>query len=273
MSDTYFIRPERARLSARELWQSRALFWNLVRAAAVQPYRGMRAGYLWTLGRPFLFLVVLAFIKSRSNGDMGERDLPYPLFLYTGLVLWWYFVDALKQAARSPQTYRGLITKIYFPRIIIPAIPVFSRLVDLGIQAVGLVLMMLVYGRYPGTGIWLLPVVLVNVVLLCLGFGYLFAVASVVSRDAERILDYLLYVGLFLSPVLYTLALIPPEYRTVYTLLNPMAGPMSAIRSALFSGVPVDAGALAASLVTSAVLCVLGGIVYQKVQGTFAERM
>ena len=272
MKGIYFIRPVPSRVSFGELWRVRWMFLSLVRTSALLPYSETRFGYLWTLLRPFIFLSVIVFIKHRSGGQVGQ-EIQYPLYVYSGLVLWWYTVDAIKASARSPFTYKGLITKIYYPRVITPAIPVLGRLFDLAIQGAGILFMMLLYWQFPGKNFWLLPVALLNVLLLALALGYLFAVAIVAFRDAERVLDYLLYIGLFLSPVLYSPVIIPEEYRTLYAWLNPTVGPLTAFRAALFADVRMDYQPLVASLVVTCVLLVAGIAVFQRAQARFAEKM
>jgi len=128
MIERQFIRPQTIeKVSLTEIWRVRNMVSNLIRSSALLPYSNTYFSYLWTLLRPFIFLGVIVFIKQRSGGNMGE-EIPYPLFLYSGLILWWYLVDAIKQSARSVFTYQGLISKIYFPRVIAPAVPVFGIL-------------------------------------------------------------------------------------------------------------------------------------------------
>lgn len=272
MADSYVIRPVPARVTIADLWRVRWMFFSLVRTSALLPYSETRYGAVWTLLRPFIFLAVMVFIKQQSASRMGE-EVAYPLFLYTGLVFWWYLVDAMKAAARSPFSYKGLITKIYYPRIITPAIPVLGRLFDLAIQGGGIIFMMFAYDQFPGGNIWLLPVAIFNIFLLALGLGYLFAVAVVAFRDAERILDYLLYIGLFLSPVLYAPAIVPEEYRSLYGWINPAVGPLTAFRAALFSDVRMTYEPLVSSLVVSSVLFFVGIWLFQRAQAGFAEKM
>lgn len=263
---------ETDKISFRAVWRVREMYFNLVRTAALKPYTGKSFGYLWTLLRPFIFLAVMVFIKHRSSGNMGD-DIEYPLFLYSGLILWWYFVDALKQSSRSPNTYRGLITKIYFPRIIIPAVPVASRLFDLFIQITGIVGMMVYFGHYPGSDFYLAFFAVLNMVVLAMGFGYILSVTAIISPDVERILDYILYVGLFVSPVIYGLKLIPEQYQTLYIWLNPVAGPLLAFRAGLFSGFAFDINNLLISMLVSSVVLILGAFFYQRVQASLIERM
>lgn len=272
ITESYVIRAAPARLSFAELWRCRWMFLNLVRSSALLPYSETKFGYFWTMLRPFIFLSVMVLIKQRSGGVMGE-NFAYPLFLYTGLVLWWYLVDSVKASARSPFLYKGLITKIYYPRVITPAIPVLGRLFDLLIQAVGILVMMLIFDHYPDSNILLLPVAVFNILLLSLGLGYLFSILVVAFRDTERILDYILYIGIFLSPVLYAPTIIPSEYRTLYIWINPTVGPLSAFRAALFSGVEFDNVSLIASLITSTVLFIIGTVWFQIVQHHFPEKV
>lgn len=273
MLEKQVIRPDTVgKFSWREIWRGRNMVMNLIRASAILPYSETYLGYIWTLFRPFIFLAVIVFIKKRSGGDMGE-DIPYPLFLYSGLILWWYIVDAIKQSSRSAFAYKGLITKIYFPRIIIPAVPVIARLFDLGIQVVGVIVMMVIFSRYPDNNVFMLPLVFLNVIILCLGLGYLLAVVSVAFRDVERIVDYVLYIGLFMSPVLYAVRLVPPEYQDLYSWLNPTVGPLMAFRAVLFSGVQQNYQWLMHSMIVSVVLLIVGMTVFNRMQAMLAERM
>lgn len=269
----YWIRPHSVGdLSWREIFNCREMIRNLIRSSALLPYSETYFGYFWTLLRPFIFLGVLVFIKNRSMANMGE-EIPYPLFLFSGLVLWWYMVDAIRQSARSTFTYKGLITKIYFPRVIIPVVPVIARFFDLSLQAIGLIGLMVFYGQYPGGNILLLPLVFLNIGILCLGVGFLFSVLSVVLKDMERILDYVLYVGMFVSPVIYAIELIPPEYRMLYSWVNPTVGPLMAFRAALFSDLTPDYVAFFHSFVVSGILLLVGVVIFQRMQVLLAERM
>jgi lipopolysaccharide transport system permease protein len=269
----YLIRPHSVgELSWREIFNCREMIRNLIRSSALLPYSETYFGYFWTLMRPFIFLGVLVFIKNRSMANMGE-EIPYPLFLYSGLILWWYVVDAIKQSARSSFSYKGLITKIYFPRVILPVVPVIARFFDFGIQGIGLIGLMIFYGHYPDSNILLLPLVFLNVSMFCLGIGLFFAVLSVAFKDTERILDYILYVGLFISPVIYAIDLIPADFRLVYSWLNPTVGPLMAFRAALFSGLTPDYTGLLHSFLVSGILLIFGYFIFQRMQVSLAERM
>jgi lipopolysaccharide transport system permease protein len=271
---TFVIRARQRSLKAylRDLYHARFMFTKLTAAAATMPYQNLALGVVWTMIRPLIFLAVIVFIKQRSGADMGE-EVPYVLFVLSGLVLWWYFVDAARASSRSLQRYRGLITKIYFPRAIAPAIPVFARFYDLGFQALVLVGFMIAFGLGPGPAIAALPLVLVAMFMLSLGVGYLFAALGAYVRDLERVLDNTLYVAFFVSPVIYSTNLIPEAFHTPFMVLNPMAGVLEAARMSLFSTVPFDWQPLAIALGVSAVWLIVGLLVFLRLEEEISERV
>lgn len=248
------------------------MFWNLVKSSALSPYADMALGFFWTFVRPFIFLLVIAFVRKQSNAQMGE-SIEYILFVYSGLVLWWYFVDATKQSARSFSRYRGLITKIYYPRIITPAIPVFARLFDLALQLLAAVPLMIYYGHFPDWHIVLLPLVIVHVLLIALALGYVFSIFAALLRDFERILDFLLYAAFFVSPVIFSAAIVPRDYFAMYSVLNPMAIPLEAFRAALFSGGVVEVQTWLISASVSLVWLIVGFALFFRYQDEIAERV
>lgn len=264
--------PQDWRSLTAEIARARFLFLNLVRTAALAPYSKMVFGVLWTFLRPLLFLAVLVFIKARSGAAMGE-NIPYALYLLTGLVAWWYFVDATRQSSRGVFTYRSLITKVYLPRLIIPAVAPVARMFDLAVQAVLIVPFMIALHCYPGVEILLLPLVILHLALLSLALGYIFTALAIFMRDVERIIDYVLYIGMFLSPVIYSTQIVPPDYRYLYVAINPAAGPLEALRGVLFADAPIDVGAWALSAGVTAVLLALGLSMFQRVQDVLAERV
>lgn len=256
----------------REVSAARFMFWNMVKAAALRPYTGMLLGPLWTMLRPLLFLAVIMLLKNFSGARMGE-SIHYSLYLYSGLVMWWYLVDASRQSSRSIFSYRGIITKIYFPRIVAPAVPVVARLLDLGVQLLPLIAFMAYHAQAPGIRVLLLPMVLIHAMLLCLGLGYLFAAMAAITKDAERILEYILYVGLFLSPVIYSTQIVPAEYRMVYAVLNPAVGPLLAWRAALFDAVSLDYFLWLLSFSTTLCLLIVGVLAFARVESQLGERV
>lgn len=272
--ETLIIRPSSRSifLSVKEMFAARYMFWNLVKSSALSPYADMAVGFFWTFLRPLIFLLVITFIRKQSNAQMGET-VEYALFVYSGLILWWYFVDATKQAARSFSKYRGLVTKIYYPKVITPAVPVFARLFDLGLQLLAALPLMLLFNHFPDWNIALLPLVIVHVMVVSLALGYVFSIFSSFLRDFERILDFLLYTAFFVSPVIFSAAIVPQEYLGIYNLLNPMAVPLEVFRAALFSGgaIAVQAWILAADVALAGL--VAGLVLFMRFQDEIAERV
>ncbi len=256
----------------RALFAARYMLWNLVRSAALAPYTDVALSFFWTFARPFIFLGVIVFLRNQSGARM-EESVEYPAFVLSGLVLWWYFTDATRQSARSLYRYRGLLTKVFFPRIITPAVPVLARLLDLGVQLVAAVPLMLHYGRHPDWHLLLLPLVVVHVALLSVGLGYIFAVLSAGAKDFERMLDFALYVALFVSPVIFSVHMVPAEFRDLYALLNPMVGPLEVIRAALFSGVALDLRAWGLSAISTTGILIIGLITFSRHEADLAERI
>jgi lipopolysaccharide transport system permease protein len=274
MSDRITIIESRpAKQSVRELFEFRDLTRNLILSSALQPYADTKLGYYWAVLRPFFFVYVMVFIKNISNPNMGE-ELPYPLFLYSGLILWWYFVDAIKQATKSLQSHRGLITKVYFPLIIVPVSAVVGRLFDLMLQIGGVLLMMVIYNVYPGAKtVPLLVLVVFHSVILALGFGLFFSILSIYFKDIERILDFSFYLGLFLSPVIYSSSIIPERIEDLYYWVNPFAGPLMYFRSALFSNVIIEWPIVFRSSILAVFVFTVGVFFFIKLQKRIGERL
>lgn len=253
-----------------DLWAARFLFWNLVRSGALAPYANVFLGFVWTLARPLVFLSVVVFLRRQSGARMGE-SIEYPLFLFCGIVLWWYFTDATRQAARSMTRYRGLVTKVYFPRIITPLVPVTGRLLDIAIQLLAIAPLAIHYGRYPDWRLVLLPVVVAQVAALALGLGYIFSVLSARARDFERFLEFSLYAGMFLSPVIFSITIIPEWFVELYAVINPMVGPLDAFRACLFGDATFHPKLLLLSGASTLIILVSGIWLFLRAEERLAE--
>jgi lipopolysaccharide transport system permease protein len=251
---------------------SRHMFWNMVRTSALLPYNDLMLGFFWTMFRPLVFLLVVVFIKKSSRADMGNQ-VEYELFVFSGIIAWWYFADAAQKSAQAIYNHRGIITKMYFPRIIIPIIPVFVRSFDLGLQLIALFLLMAWFGRVPDQDVWVLPLAALNLVLLALAVGFLCSVLSTYFRDIQQALVNLLYVGMFLSPVIYSASLVPEQYRLLYKILNPAVGPLTNLRAGLFDIYAPDFEGLIASYATTLVLLTIGVFAFKRIEDSLAERV
>jgi lipopolysaccharide transport system permease protein len=182
-------------------------------------------------------MVVFSIFFGHLAGIGSRTDVPYPLFAFSGLVPWWYFSQSLTSSAASLVDHRAVITKVYFPRILLPAAPLLSGLVDLGLAVAVLAGMMLWYGVTPGVAVLLLPVFVGLAMATALAAGLWLAALNALYRDFRYVIPYLLQIWLFASPVAYPSALVPAAWRPAYGV-NPMAGVIEGFRWALLDTAP-----------------------------------
>jgi lipopolysaccharide transport system permease protein len=198
--------------------------------------------------------------------------VPYALFVYSGIVFWYFFADTVMDIAASIRNDAAVIQKVYFPRLISPLVSLLANSFLLGIALLPAIGLMIYYGFYPGARILLLPVVFVQLCMLVFGLGCMFAAITVTNRDWERLLNFALYIGLFVSPVLYSTSMIPQRFHVAYAI-NPMVGSLDALRSALFAEVAWPTAAWSYSLAFSALVCMLGLAVFQRAEKYFVDKL
>jgi len=199
-----------------------------------------------------------------------SQGLPYPVFYYCALLPWMYFAGALQNATNTVVEHQRMITKVYFPRLVLPLAAVLSGLVDFAISFVVFLGMMLYYGLVPTRSALLLPVLLLLAVLTALGVGLWLSALNAIYRDVRYVLPFLVQFWMFASPVAYPSELVPEKWRWLYGL-NPMAGVIEGFRWALTGrGRPPGVLMLASGLMVGVVL--LGGLVFfRKMEGTIAD--
>jgi lipopolysaccharide transport system permease protein len=227
--------------------------------------------YVWPVFRPLLMVLLFSIFRNISEARIGV-SIPYPLYVYSGLILWFMFTEAVLETSASIKQNAGLIKKVYFPKILSPLAAVAANLSIFAITILPLTAMMIWYGAYPGWMVLMLPLVILQVSLLIFGLGCIFAALSVDNNDWERFLGFALYVGLFVSPVIYAPAMIPEDFRIYYSL-NPMAGTLMAFRSALFAGFQLTWAPWIYSWVITIVICVVGVAVFQRAERDIADRL
>ena len=227
------------KVNLRELYEYRHMLGSMIWKKIRVEFNDMYLNVFWACVRPLAMLAVFHFIKNYSGANMYV-SIPYSLYFYSGIIFWFYFVEATSTTAKSVERDAGLMQKIYFPRLISPLVPIVSGLYTLAIAAVPLLVMMLWNGVYPGWKILLLPLVLLTGMVLILGIGAMFASLTIFSRDSERFLKIILYLGLFVSPIMYQPDKIEARGQIIY-FLNPMAGILLAFRACLFSDFPLPA--------------------------------
>jgi homopolymeric O-antigen transport system permease protein len=256
-------------LNLGELWEYRELLYFFVWRDLKIRYKQTAIGAAWAVLQPFLTMVVFSLFFGRL-ARIPSGGLPYPIFYYSALLPWTYFAGALQNATNAMAENERVITKVYFPRLLLPLAAVVSGLVDFAIGFVVFLGMMLYYGIAPGAAILLLPVFLLLAVLTAAGVGLWLSALNAIYRDVRYVLPFLIQFWLFASPVAYPTSLIPERWRALYGL-NPMAGVIEGFRWAL-TGHSEPPNLLIAAACLAVLLFAAGGVAYfQKMEGTIAD--
>jgi lipopolysaccharide transport system permease protein len=263
------IRPGRSlRVSPRELWDFRELLYFLVWRDAKVRYKQTVLGALWSVLQPLLTMAVFAVFFGRLARVPSDGQ-PYPLFAFTALVPWTYFATALSAGAQSLVGSQQLISKVYFPRLIIPLASVATPIIDFAIAGGLLVLMLLWYGVTPSAGVFLVPAFALLAVATALAAALWFSALNVEYRDVRYVLPFAVQFWMFATPVAYPASLVPEVWRPLYGL-NPMATIVEGFRWGLL-GTP-SPGSMAAVSIVIVAIALVGGIAYfRRMEGTFAD--
>jgi len=267
---TIIIEPARSWLSLklRDLWQYRELLYFLTWRDVKVRYKQTVIGFLWAIIQPFLKMVVFSIIFG-SLAKMDSEGFPYPIFLYAGLLPWQFFASSVSRSGESVVASTNLITKVYFPRLIIPIASVGACLVDFAISFIILIILMLYYNVVPTLSIFMvLPLVLATI-FTALGVGILISALNVAYRDFRYIVPFFVQIWMFLTPVVYSTGIIPENWRWLI-LLNPMAGIVDAYRSAIL-GKPFEWGSLGISMGIAVAIFLCGLMYFRKTERYFAD--
>jgi lipopolysaccharide transport system permease protein len=255
-------------LNLGDLWTYRELLYFLTWRDIKVRYKQTLMGVAWVVIQPLVMMLLFTLVFNKfARLDSGE--IPYPLFAYSGLLLWTFFSVAVTSGTNSLLSNTSLVTKVYFPRSFIPAAAVGAGLVDLGIGSVLLAVLAIYYGVHVTSGIILLPVFVLLAVMLALGCGMLTAALTVKYRDLRHVLPFLLQLWMFASPVVYPLKVVPERWRWLL-IFNPMTGILEGFRASL-TGAGFDRRAVAISAVVAAVLLAVAFYVFRKLEDTFAD--
>jgi lipopolysaccharide transport system permease protein len=254
-----------------ELWKYRHLFVALIWRNVRVEFDAMRLGAAWAAARPLLFAVVFSMFRALSDANT-RVELPYILYVYSGMMLWNYFTDAATNAAAAVRMDVALLSKVYYPRIMTPLVPTVSNLLTLVVGLVPLAIIMIWQQVAPTWMFILLPVAILPCVMLSLGLGLLVSSLSIENRDLERALAFAITIGLWLSPVLYAPDMIPGPVRDIFHM-NPMTGPLMALRSVLFSGIPFPFEDWAYAFVSSGVILAAGIWSFRRTELKLVDRL
>lgn len=211
-----------------ELWRYRELFWSLAWRSILVRYKQTVVGIAWALIRPILTIIVFTVIFGRLAGFSSE-GAPYPLLVFCAVLPWQFFANSLTGSSESVVAHAGMITKVYFPRLVIPASAVISGIIDFLLASIVFAGLMIWYGVIPGLRILLLPGFLLMAFAAALGAGLWLSALNVRFRDVRHIVPFLVQLGLYVSPVGFSSAVIPERWRFLYAL-NPMVGVIDGFR-------------------------------------------
>lgn len=256
-------------LSFEELCEYRDLLYFLVWRDIKVRYKQTLLGVAWVILQPFISMVIFSVIFG-TFARLPSEGIPYPLFTFTALLPWQLFAYALSQSSESLVANERLITKVYFPRILIPITPVFSGLLDFMIAFMVLLGLMLFYGVFPGMKLFALPVFILMAAVTALGAGLWLTALNVQFRDVRYTIPFLTQIWFYLTPVAYSATLIPEKLRFLYGL-NPMTGVVEMFRWALLGKQPPSMVMLLISGVVSLVLLFSGLRYFQRMEHEFAD--
>ncbi|WP_322807808.1 ABC transporter permease [Thermanaerothrix sp.] len=268
------IRPSRgwAALDLRDLWLYRELIYFLTWRDLKVRYKQTLLGAAWAVLQPFLTMVVFTIFFG-NFAKVSSEGFPYPVFSYAALLPWGLFSKALNDASRSLVGNSHMITKIYFPRLILPLSSVLSGVVDFGIAFLFLLGMMAFYGLYPTWGILLLPLLLLLALVTALGVGLWLSALNVLYRDVGYALPFLTQLWMFISPIIYSINTVPEQWRLVYAL-NPMTGVVQGFRWALLGSQTEQLGLILAISSATAIVMLISGLFYfRRMERLFADRV
>ena len=256
------------RLDLRELWAYRELAGFMALRDVRVRYKQAVLGIGWAVFQPLAGVVVFTIVFQRL-ADVQSDGLPYPIFAFAGLLAWNYTSGAVIKATQSLVSNAGLVTKVYFPRLLIPLAAVLPGLLDLAVSLPVLLVLYPVYGVRPGWALLTLPLWVASAVLVALAVGLLLAALNVRYRDVNQAISLLVQLWLFLSPVAYPTSTVPEAWQPVYAL-NPMVGVIDGFRWCLLAGPAPGPW----SLLSAAVTLVLLGVAlvyFQRTERRFAD--
>jgi lipopolysaccharide transport system permease protein len=253
----------------KEIWQYRELLYFFTWRDIKVRYKQTAIGVTWAIFQPFMTMVVFSvffghFAKMPSDG------IPYPIFVYVGLLLWQFFSSSLNGASGSLTGNQGLVTKVYFPRLLLPISSTLTNFVDFAISSSILVGLMVYYKFLPNlAGLWILPLLLIVTFMIAVGVGMFLASVNVKYRDVRYALPYFIQILLFVTPVIY-----PPSIVGKYSwilAINPMTGVIKAARSAILGGSPINWLLLAISAGIGFLALVIGVLFFKKTERYFTD--
>ncbi|MBF0231374.1 MAG: ABC transporter permease [Desulfamplus sp.] len=255
----------------KDLWRYRELFIILAWRDISVRYKQTIIGILWAVLRPFLTMVVFTIIFGRVAKLPSDGNAPYPLLVFAAMLPWSLFSNSLSEASNSLIGNANLISKVYFPRLIVPVSTMVTALIDFFISFAILIIMMIYYQFIPSFNILLLPIFIIMALLASLGPGLWITSLNVKYRDFRYIIPFIIQFGLYISPVGFSSNVIPEQWRLIYNL-NPMAGVIDGFRWCILGvGSPIYIEGFLLSIVIIILFLYIGITTFRKMEKTFAD--
>jgi len=253
----------------QELWQYRDLFFFLVWRDIKTRYAQSILGIGWAVIQPVFSMVVFTIVFGRL-AEVNSEGVPYAIFSYTALVPWTYFSSSLTSSSSSLITSKNLITKVYFPRLVIPIAPVLAKLIDFGISFLILLGLMVWYGVRPTLGALLVPLFVILMMLTAAGVGMWLTALSIQYRDIRYGSNFFVQLLMYASPVIYATSAIPERYQILYAL-NPMVGVIEGFRAVLLGTRVIPWDFLGVGTLMAVVFFISGAIYFRSMERYFAD--
>lgn len=255
----------------REMWQSRELLFFLTWRDVKVRYTQTVLGLLWAVLQPLLTMIVFTLFLGKFAGlESRTNGVPYPIFVFSGLLLWTFFSTGVNNAANSLVGNSSLVTKVYFPRMIVPIASVGAALVDLAIGMVLLLALLAIYGVAFRLTFLLIPLLFIVAAAFTEAVGVLLASVNVKYRDVRHAVPFLIQIWMFVSCVFYSASLVPVRWRWLL-LANPVTVFIETFRYILFPNYPVYFPALAVALIATVIAMLVSALLFRRVERTFAD--
>jgi lipopolysaccharide transport system permease protein len=255
----------------KDIWNYRELFYFLAWRDIKVRYKQTVIGIAWAIIRPVLTMIVFSIVFGRIAGLPSEEGVPYPVLVYSALLPWQFFASSLSETSSSLIGNTNLISKVYMPRLIIPASKIVVSFVDFLVSFIILLIIMIYYRFVPSVRTIFVPVFLLIVFLASYGFGLWLSALNVKYRDFRYIVPFIVQLGLYISPVGFSSNVVPDKWRFIYSI-NPMVGVIDGFRWAILGGeVNFYFPGFALSLALILIILVTGVLYFRKTERTFAD--
>lgn len=257
----------------RELWQYKDLFYFLVLRDIKVLYKQTILGFAWAIIRPVFSMVIFTIIFG-NIAQVNSDGVPYAVFSYVALVPWTYFTAALTGSTESLIGNSGMLTKVYFPRLVFPLAPVFAKLVDFAIAFSIIIVMLIWFQIVPTVSILFLPLLIILMILTALGMGMWLAALAVQYRDVKHAMSFATQLLMYAAPVVWPVSALTERFgetaRLVYGLY-PMAGVIEGFRSALLNTTPMPWDLIGLGTLSALILALSGAFYFRRMEGVFAD--